>query len=254
VHDANAFVPGHGISAGVARISWAAHEMDRRKITVEAGIEVSSVWAFPDRCAAQPAPALILAHGAGSDMDHPFLSFVHQALAQRGISCVKFNFPYTEARRKAPDTPERLARTWRAVIKRVRSELTPTVLFLGGKSMGGRIASQVVAAGEPASGLVFFGYPLHPAGRPEALRVKHLADINCPMLFIQGSRDRLCDLDSLKRVLPQLPASVTLHVIEEGDHSFRVPKRTGRTEQEIWNEIVETAGTWLSGRANEKSS
>jgi uncharacterized protein len=225
--------------------------MDRRKITVEAGIEISSIWAIPDRSAARPAPALILAHGAGSNMDHPFLTFVHQALAQRGIASVKFNFPYTEAARKAPDTPERLARTWRAVIECVRSEISPTALFLGGKSMGGRIASQVVAAGEPASGLVLLGYPLHPAGRPEALRVKHLANIYCPMLFIQGSRDRLCDLDTLKRVLPQLPASVTLHVIEEGDHSFKVPKRTGRTEQEIWDEIVEIAAAWLLGGIDE---
>jgi uncharacterized protein len=228
--------------------------MDRRKITIEAGIEVSSVWAIPDHCAAQLAPTLILAHGAGSDMEHAFLSFVHEALARHGIASVKFNFPYTEARRKVPDAPERLARTWRAVIERVRAELSPQTLFLGGKSMGGRIASQVVAAGERARGLVFLGYPLHPAGRPEALRVKHLAGIDCPMLFIQGSRDRLCDLGVLERELPQLSASVTLHVIEEGDHSFKVPKRTGRSEQQIWDEIVETTAAWLLGRTNEKSS
>jgi predicted alpha/beta-hydrolase family hydrolase len=219
--------------------------MDGRKIEVEPGIEVSSVWAFPDGSSMGKTQGLILAHGAGADMDHPFLSFVHEALAQRGIITVKFNFPYTEAGRKAPDHPQRLARTWRAIIQRARQDAKPGALFLGGKSMGGRIVSELVASGEPASGLVFLGYPLHPPGRPDSLRSKHLTGIPCPMLFIQGSRDSLCNLDTLRGVLPKLPAAVKLHVIQDGDHSFKVPKRAGRTEQQVWDEIVEVMASWL---------
>jgi uncharacterized protein len=220
--------------------------MERRKIEVTPGIEVSSVWAVPEQFRAGISPALVLAHGAGSDMDHPFLSFVHEALARRGILTVKFNFPYIESGRKAPDHTPRLARTWRAVTQRVRADAKPGTLFLGGKSMGGRIATNVVADGEPAAGLVLLGYPLHPAGRLDSLRAEHLSRIDCPMLFVQGSRDPLCDLPTLRAVLTQLTAPVTLHLIDEADHSFKVPKRTGKTEPDIWEEIVETIASWLS--------
>ena len=199
--------------------------MERRKIEVAPEIDVSSVWALPEGFSAGVSPALVLAHGAGSDMDHPFLSFVHEALARRGMLTVKFNFPYIEAGRKVPDHMRRLARTWRAVTQRVRADAQPGTLFLGGKSMGGRIATNVVADGEPASGLVLLGYPLHPAGRLDSLRSDHLSRIHCPMLFLQGSRDRLCDLPALRAVLAQLTARVTLHLIDDADHSFKVPKR-----------------------------
>lgn len=219
------------------------------KIEVEPGIEVSSAWAFPERFSAGKSPGLILAHGAGSDMRNPFLSFVQEALVRRGIATVKFNFPYTEAGRKAPDLPYRLARTWRSVIQRVRVDAQPGALFLGGKSMGGRIASMLTAQGEPAAGLVLLGYPLQPAGRPDALRSEHLGRITCPVLFVQGSRDRLCDLGLLRGVLATLSAPTTLHVIEEGDHSFKVPKRTGKTERQVWDDIVAAVGSWLTQTA-----
>ena len=220
--------------------------MDRRKIEVEPGIEVASVWAFPKGAAARNAPTLILAHGAGSNMEHPFLSFVQETLTQRGIITIKFNFPYVEAGRQVPDHPKRLARTWRAVIEHVRTEVQPSALFLGGRSMGGRIASMVAADGEQVSGLVLLGYPLHPAGRLDALRDAHLAHIACPMLFVQGTRDQLCDLDTLRSVLARLSAPVTLQLIEQGDHSFKVPKRTGKTSLQIWEEIVACVGSWLT--------
>jgi uncharacterized protein len=223
--------------------------MDKRKIEVEPGIEVASVWSFPAGLAARECPTLILAHGAGSNMEHPFLSFVQETLTQRGIITVKFNFPYVEAGRKVPDHPKRLARTWRAVIEQVRAEVQPNALFLGGRSMGGRIASMVAAEGEPVSGLVLLGYPLHPAGRLDALRDKHLAHITCPMLFVQGTRDQLCDLATLRGVLALLSVPVTLHLIEEGDHSFKVPKRTGKTSPQIWAEIVGYVGSWMIGMA-----
>lgn len=216
-----------------------------REIEVEPGVEVASVWSFPPGFAAGVSPGLILAHGAGSDMRSPFLSFVHEALATRGVMTVKFNFPYVEAGRKAPDPPQRLLQTWRAVIRRVRVEADPGPLFLGGKSMGGRIASMLVAGGAPAAGVALLGYPLQPAGRPDVLRAEHLARVTCPLLFVQGSRDRLCDLGRLRTVLAGLSAAVTLHVIEEGDHSFKVPKRSGRTERQVWDEIVAVVGSWL---------
>jgi uncharacterized protein len=222
--------------------------MDRRKIEVEPGMEVASVWAFPDE-PARECPVLILAHGAGSSMEHPFLSFVQEALNRRGIMTVKFNFPYVEAGRKVPDHPKRLARTWRTVIARVRTEIKPGALFLGGRSMGGRIASMVAAEGEEVSGLVLLGYPLHPADRLDALRAEHLAHIACPMLFVQGTRDQLCNLDALRGVLARLSAPVTLRLIEEGDHSFKVPMRIGKTSSQIWEEIVGCVESWLTGVA-----
>jgi hypothetical protein len=223
--------------------------VDEHRIEVEPGIEVSSAWAYPTGFSAGRSPGLILAHGAGTDMRNPFLSFVQEALATRGILTVKFNFPYREAGRKAPDTAQRLAQTWRAVIERVRVDAGPGVLFLGGKSMGGRIASMVAANGEPAAGLVLLGYPLQPAGRPEVLRSEHLARISCPMLFVQGSRDRLCDLALLRGVLADVSAASTVYVIEEGDHSFKVPKRSGKTEQQVWDEIVAAVVSWLKQAA-----
>jgi hypothetical protein len=113
--------------------------------------------------------------------------------------------------------------------------------------MGGRIASMVAARGEPVAGLVLLGYPLQPAGRPDVMRSEHLARLTSPVLFIQGSRDRLCNLDLLRGVLANMPAPVTLHVIEDGDHSFKVPKRTGKTERQVWDEIVAVVASWLIG-------
>ncbi len=181
-------------------------------------------------------------------MHSPFLSFHHEAIAARGVLSVKFNFPYKERGAKVPDRAPLLEATWRALIAAVRNdiELGPARLFLGGKSMGGRIASQVVAAGEECAGLVFLGYPLHPPKRPERLRADHLPAISCPMLFIQGTRDTLCDLALLREVLARLQAPSTLHVIEGGDHSFRVLKRSGRRESDILREIAGIVARFLS--------
>jgi len=227
--------------------------VDEHRIEVEPGIEVSSVWAYPAGYSAGASPSLILAHGAGNDMRSPFLSFVHEALAGNDVMTVKFNFPYMEAGRKAPDPPQRLSRTWRAVIDRVVAEARPGALFMGGKSMGGRIASMLAADGEPVAGVVLLGYPLQPAGRPDVLRSEHLARITCPLLFVQGSRDRLCDLGRLRSVLARLSAPVTVHVIEEGDHSFKVPKRAGKTERQVWDDIVCVIVAWLN-RVSARSS
>lgn len=218
-----------------------------RRIAVSPETEVSSVWAIPQGWEAGPKTALILAHGAGNDMHSTFLSRVHESLAQRGILTIKFNFPYKERGGRAPDRTPVLEATWRAVAQAVRAdELAPCAVFFGGKSMGGRIASHLAATGEPCAGLVFLGYPLHPARQPDKLRAGHLARITCPMLFMEGTRDPLCDLELLEQSLASVKAPVTLHLIEGGDHSFKLPKAMGRTEAEVWDEIVEELDRWIA--------
>ena len=219
----------------------------RRRIVLPGGGAVSAVVALPSGFR-RPGrtPAVILAHGAGSDMTSPFMSTVHTGLAREGWVTVKFNFPYTEARRRAPDPRPVLERCYRAVLEAVRADraLAPSWIAIGGKSLGGRIASYLAAAGAPVRGLVFLGYPLHPAGRPDALRAEHLPSIPVPMLFVQGTRDTLCDLDRLRPVLSRVPRAV-LHTIEGGDHSFRVPRRSGRTDADVWAEIVSVGSRFL---------
>ncbi len=217
-----------------------------RKISVGPESEVSAVWAVPDAYRPGRDAGLILAHGAGNDMHSAFISTVHEQLARRGVLTVKFNFPYKERGGKAPDRAPVLEAAWRAVAAAVRAdELAPGRLFLGGKSMGGRMATHLAAAGEPCAGLVLLGYPLHPARKPEKLRVEHLPRIRCPMLFIEGTRDPLCDLTLLRGILATLSAPVTLYVIEGGDHSFNLPKRLGRDGRDVFDEIVSVTEEWM---------
>jgi len=218
-----------------------------RKIAVDEHTTVSSVWAVPGDFRAGETDAFILGHGAGNDMTHPLLSYVHETLAEAGFLTVKFNFPYKEHGQKAPNPPATLERTFRQLLYSVRDDeqWKPRRLFIGGKSLGGRIASHLAAQGEPIAGLVFLGYPLHPPNQPEKLRIAHLADISRPMLFITGSRDPFCQLNLLKNTLKTLKAPNHLHIIEEGDHSFRVPKRLGHTEQEVWQEVISVILAWV---------
>ncbi|MEW6296909.1 MAG: alpha/beta family hydrolase [Thermodesulfobacteriota bacterium] len=211
------------------------------------GGRVSAVIAYPDRFAAGRAPVVILAHGAGNDMTNPLLSAVHEGLATHGYPCVKFNFPYTEQGRRAPDSQQVLETCYRSIVAAVRADarLRPPRLVIGGKSLGGRIASQIVAQGMQVDGLLFLGYPLHPPGKPEKLRIAHLTRITVPMLFFAGTRDPLCTLDLLRQTVQQLTAPTTLHVIEDGDHSFTVRKRTGRTQGEVYEEVVTASVAWL---------
>lgn len=219
-----------------------------RKIRVDGKTSVSSIWSVPEGYDAARGSAVILAHGAGNDMRSPFLATVHSGLARRGLLAVRFNFPYTEQGRRAPDRAAVLEATWRAVVHAVRHDpkLSPRRLFLGGKSMGGRMASHVAAAGEPCSGLIFLGYPLHPPGRPDKLRSEHLAHITVPMLFVEGTRDPFCDLDLLQRVVKPLGAAVEVHVVEGGDHSLRVPKSLKRPDRAVLEEVVEAVAAWLT--------
>jgi len=221
--------------------------LERRQIRLGGGESVSAVVAHPEPRVSSPT-VVILAHGAGNDMNAPFLSAVHEGLAARGYVSVKFNFPYTEAGRRAPDRAPVLEDCYRHVVAAIRSDPGIAVgrLVIGGKSMGGRMASHLAAQGEAVAGLLFLGYPLHPPGKEEQLRVAHLPKISVPMLFFAGTRDPLCRLDLLQQTLKQLRAPATLHVIDGGDHSFAMPKRMQREARDVWEEIVRISAEWLA--------
>jgi predicted alpha/beta-hydrolase family hydrolase len=192
--------------------------------------------------------AVILGHGAGGDRRTPFLVGLAGALAASGRRAILYNFPYTERRRRVPDPPAVLEATTRAVGEHARTGLGASRVVHGGKSMGGRIASQVVAQGAPADALVFLGYPLHPPGRPEKRRDTHLPSVPCPMLFVQGTRDAFARWDLLEEVLGRLGDKATLHRIEDGDHSFAVPRRTGRSKADVEEELRRAVVGWLDAR------
>jgi predicted alpha/beta-hydrolase family hydrolase len=221
--------------------------LDRRQIAIGTGRAVSAVVAHPEAPASGPSTTVIVAHGAGNDMNSPFLSAVHEGLAACGYCTVKFNFPYKEHGRRAPDPSSVLEACYRRVVAAVRDDpqIAPRRLVIGGKSLGGRIASHLAASGEDVTGLLFLGYPLHPAGQVDRLRSAHLDRIRVPMLFFVGTRDPLCRLELLQRTVQQLPAPTTVHIIEGGDHSFDVPKALRRDRRSIWNEIVTVSAQWL---------
>ena len=193
--------------------------------------------------------AVIIAHGAGNDMNTPLIASFADSLATAGYPVLRFNFLYKEHGKKAPDNWDTLTRTWAAAYWYAKGLFGDTidVWVAAGKSMGGRVASQMVADGLlPVDRLIFLGYPLHPAGDKEKLRDSHLYRIQVPMLFFAGTRDSLCDMEKLKGVLQKLKASWQLFVIEGGDHSFHVPKAFHKTEQEIFAQITEKSLEWLT--------
>ena len=194
---------------------------------------------------------LVLAHGAGAGMGHPFLERIAQALAERAVATYRYEFLYMEKRAGRPDPPAVAeARVREAVLDAAR--VAPGLpLFAGGKSFGGRMTSQAQAR-EPlpgVGGLVFLGFPLHPPGRPATSRGDHLDDVLIPMLFLQGSRDEFAGLDLLQPVVKRLGKRVTLHVVEGGDHSFKVLKRTGRTDADVMSELADTITAWTGEHA-----
>ena len=187
---------------------------------------------------------VVLAHGAGGNLHTPFLVDLSKGLAARSIGSLRFNFPYTEARRRVPDPPAKLEACYRE-IAHLAAQKFPAGLFLGGKSMGGRIASQIVAQGgdlPEIRGLILLGYPLHPPGRQDKLRDKHLYDIRVPMLFVEGTRDAFADRALLQGVLDRLGDRAETHWIEGGDHSFKV---TGRKPPAIQQEILEVVADFI---------
>lgn len=198
---------------------------------------VSGLWHHPDR----PTAYLVLGHGAGGNMHTPGLIAFADILAAQGIGAVRFNFPYAEAKRRIPDPQSRLETCYRSVAIQV-ARRAPRI-FLGGRSMGGRIASHVAASGFQAAGLVFLSYPLHPPGKPTQLRTAHLPKITVPMLFIQGSRDAFARSDLLTKTLMTLPLA-TLHVVDGADHALAV---RGRSLADIVRELVDVTTDWIAG-------
>jgi len=191
----------------------------------------------------------VLAHGAGAGMRHPFLEVVAQRLAERSIATLRYQFPYMEQRARRPDPPAVAAATVRAVVIEAARVAPGLALVAGGKSFGGRMTSTAQAE-QPlpgVRGLVFLGFPLHPPGRPGDSRAEHLARVQIPMLFLQGDRDQFADLKLLKRVVKSLGERATLHLVEGGDHSFHVLKRSGRTDLEVMADLVETIVAWTAG-------
>ena len=204
--------------------------------------DVSALLQRPDKA----RWLLVFAHGAGAGMKHAFMQAIADRLAARGIATLRYHFPYMEKRTGRPDPQPVLIATVRAAVACAAERMPGVPLLAGGKSMGGRMTSNA-ASEEPlrgVRGLVFFGFPLHPTGRPDVVRAEHLAEVHVPMLFLQGTRDSLADLDLLTPVCDRLGARAALHVIDGADHSFHVRKSSGRTDGEILDELADTTLGW----------
>jgi uncharacterized protein len=206
---------------------------------------VSNLQTYP---ATAPPAALVLAHGAGAGQASPFMVAAAGGIASRGIAAATFDFSYMAARRSAPSPASVLEAEWREAIDAARRTFPAVPLFIGGKSMGGRIASQVAARADcgPLAGLVFFGYPLHPPGKPHQRRDAHLPAIREPMLFIQGSRDAFGGSSEIAALLPKL-SRASLHDVAGGDHSLKVPARGGRAPAAVFDDVLDGAVRWMRG-------
>ena len=181
-------------------------------------------------------------------MESDFMDFFATALATDRRAVARFNFVYMEQGRRSPGSPKASEETYAAVVDHLRAKLTPGKLFIGGKSYGGRMASHIAAGGVDVDGLVFLGYPLHAPGKPENIRAAHLDDIAAPMLFVEGTRDPFCPLETLEKVRKSLPRSAVL-VIDDGDHSLKVRKSSGRSTIEAWHQAVSGIVSWLASLA-----
>jgi uncharacterized protein len=189
----------------------------------------------------------VLAHGAGAGMNHPFMSAVAKGLATRGIATLRYQFPYMDKGAKRPDPPKVAHAAVREAVAEAARRLPGVPLYAGGKSFGGRMTSQAQAI-EPLAGvrgLVFLGFPLHAAGKPSDERAAHLAGVRVPMLFLQGTRDDLAQLDLLRPVVDRLGKRATLETFEDADHSFHVPARTGRKDAEVMADLLDRLALWI---------
>jgi len=216
----------------------------------EQSIEVPGSGAV-DSVLLMPADAralYVLAHGAGAPMRHAFMQAIAEALAARGVGTLRYNFPYTQAGRRSPDRPPVLEATVRAAIEAAAGLADGLPVFAGGKSMGGRMTSQALAAvaDERVRGVAFLGFPLHGVGKPPGTeRAAHLTDVAQPMLFVQGTRDSLADLALMRSVVAGLGSRASLHVVEDGDHGFHVRKKSGRDDAAVIEEIADAVSAWM---------
>jgi hypothetical protein len=185
----------------------------------------------------------IYAPGAGSNIHDPFGAYDASELAPQGISTIRFQFPYMEAGKRGPDRPPVLESTWRAVVDAVRDEKTR--LVIGGRSMGGRVASMVAAGGVVVDALALFAYPLHAPGKPDQLRVEHFSSIRSPALFVSGTNDAFGSPDEMRAATKQIKRS-KIHLLDRADHGFSVPKSSGRAREDVWAEAVSTFVEWLA--------
>jgi predicted alpha/beta-hydrolase family hydrolase len=192
----------------------------------------------------------VFAHGAGADMNHVFMASIAQGLAERGIASLRFNFPFMEQGSKRPDSPAVAHAAIRAAVAEAARHMPDVPLFAGGKSYGGRMSTQAQAA-EPLPGLrgiVLVGFPLHPAGKPSTERAAHLDDVTLPMLFLQGTRDGLAALDLITQTTANLGKKASLHIVDGADHAFHVLVRSGRTDAQVREELLDTMAAWMRKR------
>lgn len=213
-------------------------------IALDGDATVSGLWLAP----ADAKAAYVFAHGAGAGMAHKSMAAIANGLAERGIATLRYNFLYMERGSKRPDSPPFAHSAVRAAVAKAH-ELAPKLpLFAGGKSFGGRMTSQAQALGAlpDVRGLIFFGFPLHPAGKPSDERAKHLDDVAIPMLFLQGTNDALAELDLLKPAVKRLGKRATLTLFEHADHSFHVPAKSGRKDVEVLAEMLDITASWIA--------
>jgi hypothetical protein len=224
---------------------------DPQKLEIEVG-KAGAISALLDRPAHARA-CFVFAHGAGAGMTHSFMQTVAAGLAERGVATLRYQFPYMEKGSRRPDPPGIAHAAVRAAVAEARRHCPGLPLLAGGKSFGGRMTSQAQAAAplEGVRGLGFLGFPLHPAGKPSSDRARHLADIDVPLLFVQGTRDSLAELKLLEPVVKSLGRSATLHVVQGADHSFHVPARSGRNDREVMSEILDFFAGWIGRVASQ---
>jgi predicted alpha/beta-hydrolase family hydrolase len=221
--------------------------MSGMHIAVPGAGEVSALLVTPEH----PSALYVLAHGAGAGMRHPFMEAMARRLAARRIATLRYQFLYVENRKARPDPEPVLLATVRAAIAAGREAAGDIPLIAGGKSMGGRMTSRAAAEAplDGVAGLAFLGFPLHPAGRPGTGRADHLAKVDLPMLFLQGTRDTLADLALLRPVLEKLGPRATLRVFDDADHSFHVRKKSGASDEQVLDELAQSIAGWWQERA-----
>ncbi|MCK1650217.1 dienelactone hydrolase family protein [Bradyrhizobium sp. 149] len=231
------------MTAKTQAVKTQATKTQELKLDIERIGAVSAILTQPDHARA----CYVLAHGAGADMRHSFMEKVAAGLADRGIATFRFNFLYMEKKQGRPDQPAVAHAAIRAAVEQAARLCPGLMLVAGGKSFGGRMTSQAHSKTPlpDVKGLAFLGFPLHADGKPSIERAEHLAGIATPMLFLQGTRDKLADLGHLKPVIAELGPKATLHAVEGGDHSFAVLKKSGRTNDETLAEVLDTLVVWI---------
>jgi predicted alpha/beta-hydrolase family hydrolase len=213
-------------------------------IEVDGGRTVSGLWLRPD----QPTECFVFAHGAGAGMAHPFMAAIADGLCQRNIATLRYQFPYMESGSRRPDRPETAHAAVRAAVAHAHRLAPDLPLIAGGKSFGARMTSQAQAELPLPNvvGLAFLGFPLHPAGKSSDDRAAHLSRVRVPMLFLQGTRDTLADQPRLQRVLDSLGAAASVHWLADADHSFHVPVKSGRTDTQVREDMLDALARWTS--------